>query len=143
MTEVEWDDGADLVVIGFGAAGACTAIAAADAGATVLLLEKQPVEWHTPSTRASGGMITAVDDVDKALPYFDRCAGGMVPLEVSRAWVERAADVIDWVEQTIGLKMTRATGAEHPDWDGSEAVAAYSPTIAWGSGRDLPSSRQA
>jgi succinate dehydrogenase/fumarate reductase flavoprotein subunit len=133
---VEWNKSADLVVIGFGAAGACTAITAADGGASVLLLEKQPAEWHTPSTRASGGMITVVHDVEKALPYFDRCAGGMVPLEVSRAWVERAADVVDWVDEKIGLKMVRATGAEHPEWDGAEAVSGYASAISWSMGRD-------
>jgi succinate dehydrogenase/fumarate reductase flavoprotein subunit len=137
VTQVEWDETADLVVIGFGAAGACTAITSADAGATVLVLEKQPAEWHTPSTRASGGMITVVHDVEKAVPYFDRCAGGMVPIEVSRAWVERAADVLDWVDEKIGLKMVRAVGAEHPEWEGSDAVSAYAAAVSWASGREL------
>ena len=100
-------------------------------------MEKQPAEWHTPSTRASGGMITVVHDADKALPYFDRCAGGMVPLEVSRAWVERAVDVLDWVDEKLGLQMMRCTGAEHPEWEGSDAVSAYIASIAWAGGKDL------
>src|SRR5579884_4452471 len=143
MNDVNWDDSADLVAIGFGAAGACAAIQAADAGAKVLLLEKQPEEWHTPSTRASGGMITVVHDVDKALPYFDKCAGGMVPWEVSKAWVERAVDVLDWLDEKTGLKMMRATGAEHPEWEGSEAVAAWVATVAWASGKELEAARAA
>ena len=38
----KWDKQADVVVIGFGAAGAATAITAQDAGASVLMLEKAP-----------------------------------------------------------------------------------------------------
>ncbi len=35
-----WDEEADVVIVGFGGAGACAAIEAADAGAEVLLLER-------------------------------------------------------------------------------------------------------
>jgi ribulose 1,5-bisphosphate synthetase/thiazole synthase len=35
-----WDVEADVVVVGFGCAGACAAIEAADAGAEVLVLER-------------------------------------------------------------------------------------------------------
>ena len=50
----KWDKQADVVVIGFGAAGAAAAITAQDAGASVLMLEKAPKgrkvetqEWRT------------------------------------------------------------------------------------------------
>lgn len=45
----------DVVVIGFGSAGACAAIEAHDSGAEVILLEKQPEDAHYSSTRMSGG----------------------------------------------------------------------------------------
>ena len=121
----------DFVVVGYGAAGAATAISAADHGASVVVLEKQPAEWHTPSTRASGGLCTAVSDPEQALPYFDRCAGGMVPLEVSRAWVDAATTVIPWLEDVVGAKMIRVSGAEHPEWEGADAVAAYGTAEAY------------
>lgn len=129
-----WDQGADFVVVGFGAAGAAAAIHAADSGASVLVLEKQPSEWHTPSARASGGQVTAVSDPERAVGYFDRCAGGMVPLEVSRAWVEKAAGVVPWLEDTVGIKTIRVVGAEHPDWEGADAVYAVGTEEAypWG-----------
>jgi succinate dehydrogenase/fumarate reductase flavoprotein subunit len=127
----EWDDSADLVVVGYGAAGAAAAIRAADEGATVILLEKQPAEWHTPSTRASGGQVTGVSDPDTALGYFDRCAGGMVPLEVSRAWVEKAADVVSWLASAVEVEMVRVAGAEHPEWEGADAAAGYGTAEAY------------
>jgi 3-oxosteroid 1-dehydrogenase len=46
---------ADVIAIGFGAAGACVAIEAHDCGAQVLILEKQAEQHHYPSTRMSGG----------------------------------------------------------------------------------------
>ena len=49
----EWDRSADLVVVGFGGAGAAAALAGAELGATVLILEKQPQDRHTPSTSMS------------------------------------------------------------------------------------------
>ena len=129
--ETTWDSSADVVVVGLGAAGAAAAISAADAGASVIVLEKQPEAWHTPSTRASGGQVTVVSDPARAPGYFDRCAGGMVPLDVSKAWVERAADVIPWLEDVVGVKMTRVTGAEHPEWEGGDAVSAYGTEEAY------------
>jgi hypothetical protein len=97
----------------------------------VIVLEKQPAAWHTPSTRAPGGQCTGVSDPSHALGYFDRWDGGMVPLEVSRAWVERAVDVIPWLENVVGVKMTRVIGAEHPEWEGADAVSAYGTEEAY------------
>ena len=52
---------ADVVVVGFGGAGACAAIAAADAGAKVLLLEKCPEAEHFCNTLMSGGIFHSPD----------------------------------------------------------------------------------
>jgi len=46
---------ADVVIIGSGAAAGCAAIEAHDAGANVVLLEKQPEATHYSNTRMSGG----------------------------------------------------------------------------------------
>ena len=46
---------ADVVIVGFGAAGGCAAIEAHDAGARVVVLEKQPEATHYSNTRMSGG----------------------------------------------------------------------------------------
>ena len=46
---------ADIVIIGFGAAGGCSAIAAHDAGVKTIILEKQPEVKHYSNTRMSGG----------------------------------------------------------------------------------------
>jgi glutamate dehydrogenase/leucine dehydrogenase len=58
---VAWDQEADVVILGFGGAGACAAIEAHDAGASVLVLEKQPKATHYSNTRMSGGIFHCPD----------------------------------------------------------------------------------
>jgi succinate dehydrogenase/fumarate reductase flavoprotein subunit len=114
---------ADLVVVGFGAAGAAAALRAAELGASVLLLEKQPRDRHTPNTRMSGGHIMTVNDVEQAFGYLDRCAGGMIPPEVTRAWAERAHELVAWLDAPgTDLRLRRAYGAEHPEFEGAAGV---------------------
>ena len=64
----KWDKEADVIVVGYGAAGACAAIEAHDAGAGVLILEKQLKATHYNNTRMSGGFFHSPD------PSGDRTA---------------------------------------------------------------------
>ena len=79
----EWDDVADVVVVGCGAAGAAAAATAASAGASVIVLEKAPFAGGT--TAKSGGMMWIpnnpllrgqglVDDRASTLRYMARTA---------------------------------------------------------------------
>ena len=116
---------AELVVVGFGGAGAAAAITAHDLGASVVVLEKQAGGAHTPSTRMSGGLVMAVDDPQHGAAYLDACAGGMVPAEVTGAWSASAVDVLEWLEKTTGTGFTRINDAEHPELPGADAVGVY------------------
>ncbi len=117
---------ADIVVVGFGGAGAACAIAAADHGADVIILEKQAEDRHTPSTYMSGGIVMAVNDVDRAAAYMDRCSGGMIPLSVSRAWASMAADLVGWLDR-IGadLALVKVGEGENTQFEGADAVEAW------------------
>ncbi len=118
----------DVVVVGYGAAGAAAAITASDTGASVVVVEKCPEQNHTPSTRMSGGMVMTVTDPEAGARYLDTCASGMVPLDVSRAWAERAVDLPRWLDETVGgLDMVPSAGAEHPDFEGAQAIVAVQP----------------
>ena len=64
----KWTVEADVIIVGFGGAGACAAIEAHDAGAKVLILEKQKERTHYPNTRMSGGIFHSPD------PTGDRTA---------------------------------------------------------------------
>ena len=67
MATESFDETYDVVVVGFGAAGTAAAITACDAGASVVLVEKNPEHRHTPSTRMSGGMVMTVDPLSGCL----------------------------------------------------------------------------
>jgi succinate dehydrogenase/fumarate reductase flavoprotein subunit len=114
-------DDTDLIVVGFGAAGAAAAITAADRGLRVILVEKQPQRSHTPSSRLAHIVMT-VDDVDRATAYFDRCAGGMIPTSVSRAWAERAHGLPEWLDRVAGLRLEYVRGSQHPEFEGADAL---------------------
>ncbi len=63
----KWDYEFDIVVVGFGGAGGCAAVEAHDAGADVVLLEKQPADHHYSNTRMSGGGFhSPLPDCDRA-----------------------------------------------------------------------------
>ena len=62
-----WNEEADVVIAGYGGAGACAAIEAHDAGAKVLILEKQPQATHYSNTRIAAGAVFSADPTgDKA-----------------------------------------------------------------------------
>ncbi len=108
-TAPEWDEEADIVVVGFGGAGAATAISAHDAGAQVLLLEKAPYEYAGGNTGVSGGDVYAREDVDNAIAYLTALCGAYeVPAEMIDVWANKIAENYDF--------MTSVMGAEEPWW---------------------------
>ena len=120
------DAGYDLVVVGFGAAGAAAAIRAAQLGGRVLLVEKQSRLRHTPSTALSGGVIMGVRDVDAAARYLDSCSAGLIPADVSRAWAESASTLKDWfAEIGVDVELAELGHGEHEEIAGHDAVVCY------------------
>lgn len=123
-------DGYDLVIIGLGGAGAAAAIAAHDAGARVVVLEKQPEHAHTPSTRMSGGLVMLADDAAAAARYLDACSGGMIPPPVNAAWSERAVDLAAWLADAAGVALSPIGTAEHPGLPGASTISVGQPGAA-------------
>ena len=97
-TPPEWDEEADVVVVGFGGAGAAAAITAHDAGATVLLLEKAPEEFAGGNTGVAGGDVYARQDVENAIAYLTALNGAYeVPAEHIEAWANKIAENLDFM----------------------------------------------
>ena len=83
------DIAADVVVVGFGAAGAATAITAHDAGARVLILEKAPKGQEGGNTRVAAQGYLNATPVDKAITYLNAlCGPYAVPQDMVRVWAE-------------------------------------------------------
>ncbi len=101
-----WDDHADVVVVGFGGAGACAAIEAARAGADVLVLDRFT---GGGATAVSGGVVYAgggtsvqraagVTDSPAAMhAYLSQEAGDVVSPATLREFVDSSPAMIDWL----------------------------------------------
>jgi len=78
-----WDNSADVVVVGYGYAGAVAAIEAHDAGADVLIVEKTPDPGGISIT--SGGNVRIVDDAELGFQHLKATNDGTTPDSVLRA----------------------------------------------------------
>lgn len=114
LKHTNWSEETEVIVVGCGGAGAVTAIAAADAGAKVTIMEKQEADTatstnHTPSTRMSGGAFICPEDSEKAIEYFlglRRIANESADQEeeaMIRQLCERMGDNIRWMESIGGV----------------------------------------
>src|SRR3954467_14464312 len=119
-------DNTDLIVVGYGAAGVAAAVSAARRGVHVVLIEKQPRDTLYSSTRMSGGLIMGASDADKATRYLDACSGGMIPVEISRAWAERAVNVQAWM-RSIGIESVDMAGGWYPKLPGFDGIEVFAP----------------
>ena len=97
----------DVLVIGYGFAGAISAIAASDAGARVLLLEKQPDPGGISVCSAGGIRITG--DPAKALAYLKATNAGTTPEDVLKRLADGMAEMPDYVAR-LGRAVGITTG---------------------------------
>ncbi len=109
----KWDATTDVVVIGFGGAGACAAIAAVDAGSSVIVLEKSPIP-DGGNTGCSTGLIHTAPFADQA-EWTEKIIHGVygtVPKDTIGAMVSHALSTPVWLEKIgINLKWTPIHGA--------------------------------
>ncbi|OJF14781.1 FAD-binding protein [Couchioplanes caeruleus] len=107
MTEA-WHEAADVVVVGFGAAGACAAVEAAEAGARVLVLDRFT---GGGATAISGGVVYAgggtrqqtqagVTDTPQAMAgYLREEVGDAVSAATLRRFCAQSAGMLAWLEE--------------------------------------------
>jgi len=81
-----WDEEADVVIVGYGAAGGCAAIAAHDAGARVVILEKMPAAGG--NSGVSGAAILIPDNMTDAVKYYRALSFGTADEEMIRDFAE-------------------------------------------------------
>lgn len=107
MTDRPWDATADVVVVGFGAAGACAAIEAADTGAGVMVLDRFN---GGGATAISGGVVYAGggtpeqrtagidDDAEQMYSYLDLETAGAVSEQTLRRFCDESVDMLGWLK---------------------------------------------
>lgn len=113
----------DMVVVGFGGAGASAAITAADLGASVLLLEKAPEGWAGGNTRLSGQQVLCPSDVDRATDYLIAIQGDFAcDQELIRATVEEMAGNEVALTELGATSIETITYPEFPEVEGSDTM---------------------
>lgn len=135
----KWNVEADVVILGLGGAGACAAIEAHDAGATVLILEKQPQNNLINNTRMSGGIFHSPDPTGdrEALKSYAKAmfSGENLPWMVegeqpdvseglAAAWAKYAPENVEYLKKLDpafnGVAFSRFSGAAFPQFPGAK-----------------------
>jgi succinate dehydrogenase/fumarate reductase flavoprotein subunit len=107
VSKPTWDMESDVVVLGYGGSGIVSALAASEAGATVLVLEKSPMSGGC--TRISDCNINAAKSVEGMVAYLkDTVAQNGVSDAVIRAVSEATYTNPQWLE-SMGLKFSMGT----------------------------------
>ena len=118
-----WNGLYDVVVVGFGGAGAVAAITAADAGAKVLLVDKAPEGHEGGNTRYCMQVIVTID-ADKqaeALSYYQALRGNRLTPSDSllQSWIAKVSENESWM-QGLGanpLPKYETYPGEYPEYD--------------------------
>ncbi len=140
----DWDLEADVVVVGFGAAGACAALEAAAAGCSVLILDRF---GGGGATALSGGVVYAgggtpqqraagvTDTPGAMLGYLRTEVGDAVPETTLREFCDGSVAMLAWLE-SHGVpfegslcpdKTSYPTNRHYLYYSGSELSAASAP----------------
>ncbi len=121
-----WDVEADVVVVGFGAAGVATAVTAHDLGAKVVILEKAPVGQEGGNTRVAGQGYLNTSSASQAIAYLTALNGPyVVPEAMVKVWAEEMCENNTWL-RSLGCDPQEhqhpPVGIEFPDLPGSDCV---------------------
>ncbi len=121
-----WDVEADVVVVGFGAAGVAASVTAHELGAKVVILEKAPEDEAGGNTKVAGQGYLNTSSAEKAAAYLTAlCGRYTVPEPMVRVWAEEMGRNNDWL---AGLgadpqeHQHQPVGIEFPDLPGADCV---------------------
>ena len=112
----------DVLVVGSGAGGLTAALAAAKAGARVLIVEKSARFGGTSATSGGGVWIPCScdaarqghpDDKEAAYRYLKTLIGDDVPEVKIRTYVDQASRMLDWVDRHSELHFTAIAYADY------------------------------
>ncbi len=117
-----WDEEADVVVVGYGGAGASAAIAAHDAGAKVLIIEKSDGGGNTKlATRA----YVCPENSAAARDHIRALSFGSIDDETIGSFVEWTSRNNQFVTELGGEVEVCPPGATFPSLPGAQAINRY------------------
>ncbi|MEJ0019511.1 MAG: FAD-dependent oxidoreductase [Acetobacteraceae bacterium] len=122
----EWDVEADVVVVGFGAAGMAAAVTAHELGAQVVILEKAPEGREGGNTRVAGQGYLNTSSAEQAVAYLTAlCGPYTVPETMVQVWADEMGRNNDWLTSLGGDPQEHQhppVGIEFPDLPGADCV---------------------
>ncbi len=136
-----WSQSADVVVVGYGGAGAVSAVTAYDAGANVVILEKTPslaslgitngtqasdqISGGGGNTHISGGLCVWPTDPVAGAQHLYSLSFGATPMDVCEAWGTMANQNKAWLD-SMGIPCTLASmSGEFPNVPGYSSISNY------------------
>ncbi|HEY9092568.1 FAD-dependent oxidoreductase [Parasphingorhabdus sp.] len=136
-----WDEEVDVLICGYGCAGASAAIETydLDSNARLLVIEKAPQEFAGGNCRVSGQSLLISKDKE-ALKDYQRSmsTSNPIPEDMLDTWAERMVNLEPWIQQIAkdaDAEFLRGTGftdrdavLEFPELGARDAVA-YTSTI--------------
>lgn len=123
----KWDMEADVVVVGYGAAGATAAVTAHDNDARALVLEKMP--HGGGNSRVSGGSVRIAKGMEFA-QFLEKVNFDTAPRDVIEAFVQGTMKNGDWVkEMGSELELRHVLTAAYP-------ASTLTKTLNWVPGID-------
>ncbi len=108
---IKWDKETEVVVIGYGATGAVTAIKVSEEGGKAIILEKAPQPGGN-SIVATGGMRSTADPVQAAI-YVKNLGLGSIDGDTAKAFAEEWVKLQLWLQEH-GAKLVEPVPAERP-----------------------------
>lgn len=138
-TQPQWAATYDVVVIGFGAAGATAARFAADNGAKVLLVDAAPEGHEGGNTRYAGQVVLTGHDFSKMKRYFKQLFGPIkIDEQILETYVHGLTAIPDYFKKYLGVDQpvsynrvhrdpnfeafANGLSPEYPEFEGAETV---------------------
>jgi succinate dehydrogenase/fumarate reductase flavoprotein subunit len=122
---IAWDKEADVVIVGYGCAGAVCGITCHDAGTETIILEKMKPGFEGGNTRASAGIVFSPEDVEAAKAYIRALSLGELDedmIETMAASMSENADYLISLGARPERKRNRGLGT-FPHLPGSNQCA--------------------
>ncbi|CCI86929.1 FAD-binding protein [Lactobacillus gigeriorum] len=131
-SKIKWDKAYDVIIIGFGGAGASAARFAADKNAKVLLIDSAPEEHIGGNTRYAGGAFAWGDNFEKLKDYYVQT---YYPFKYDpeglNPFVRNVLQMKDYSKKYFGIDAVatgRRPNGEYPEYRNGDAMQSQSLT---------------